>query len=389
MNNIVKLSENIVRIIILVVGPLYYAPVLFWPAIHEIAIYRVGKELLFIISLLMWFFFYRKIPIFISSIILIWGCLELSHILLYGSTLLTVRIIIVLGAVFFGSVDLKAIDKQKRWLRSLVLIGVIVTFCAIIEVSMGLYSNQWAGGFEFIRARSTLYNPNTFGYFIAICLVSTVGLAIAQRKNLSYLLIIVLELFALVLSGSRSAIVGGICAIFYLFIISKPKKNKVRYWKNVIILSGLLVVAVGFVFYLAPDEVVNRWTEHKAYQISANARIEDISKALTISKQTLVGLFFGRKFTEIPFDNTHIFLLTSYGLFYFVLWFSLFILSTIQYAKNSFIESKIFSAILVSFFIALSVSNMLNTFPNNIIFGAILGGGLGHYRLVTYTAPRK
>ncbi|TSC95178.1 MAG: Tetratricopeptide repeat protein [Parcubacteria group bacterium Licking1014_1] len=156
---------------------------------------------------------------------------------------------------------LKKSDWNKIWNFS-IFVGIMVSFMAIIQY-YGLFNKIFLSVTN--RPPSTLGNPILLGIYLLLLIFPTISFAIKKLfdstqnkiKKIFYCFAILLFLYVILITGSRSAYLGFLVGITY-FILFYPvrnlkisngvKSNKIAILK--IILAALLVTVSLTVYYV-------------------------------------------------------------------------------------------------------------------------------------------
>lgn len=308
---------------------IFFIPFQIKAVLFDLPIYSTGKfnpfttfslylsDIFLIISLiLLGFSLFKKpkkkitlgspyIPTFLFLILII------SEILIFFaesqivSLLQTVRIfeIFCLYFLLINNIN-KYLLYLKTFIGSTVLQAIIAIFQYIKQSSVGLYvlgephigkeilgvAKIDAFDTKIIRSYGTLPHPNILGGILCIAIFLTIIL-IPRRKSV-YIPILLIQIIGLILTFSRSAIIGLILGlIIYLFIKKRTKIFKLNPFKSLksVLISLLIISGIIGVLVLTPfSQRIFVNTE----EIGIKERFEllEVSKDMLIQKPFGVGL---------------------------------------------------------------------------------------------------
>ena len=205
---------------------------------------------------------------------------------------------------------------------------VIATYDIFEEQGMGVDFLETNRGFLYGRISGLTVHPLLYGGLLVLCFFLLLsyykGMASKMRKAI---LILVLSfcLLLIILTGSRSILIGLLCGIFYYFIKIYPQKV-LRY----AMLGFILFMAFGLTI---EDEYIRSilffWEEHDEIKGSSKSmRIDQILAAIDIISDDFQSLLFGfgrgwitlylSKFGNVPpfqgFEGLFISSFVEYGL---------------------------------------------------------------------------
>ena len=215
------------------------------------------------------------------------------------------------------------------------------------------------------RYQGIFHNPNEFSILMVI---GFAYILFVEKKNIYNYLLLVLFLFGVVLSGSRSAILGiFLSVIVYLF---HHRSNNII--NTILILSSLLL----FSFFGGQNNALQRMFELDLF----NRKYEYLYAIETFLQKPIFG--YGLKnyahidFSLIQFDdvkidfgahNAYLSILVQYGAFFSIIFFSIFIyyLIKIYKTKLDIFDKNILKVKYLLFVISYTLINGL--FENTII----------------------
>jgi O-antigen ligase len=278
-------------------------------------------------------------------------------------------------SIFFTiiQVDKNFRDKIKWFLYldglMIVIIGYIQFF--FYPGLQNLFYQGWDN--QLYRMFSTFLDPNFVGAFYVLYLIFLLGLffdSLNNRKKIIFHgIVLLLTLFAIFLTYSRSALIMLVVSGAVFFIL-KQKKKLILYLLCIIIL--FVIIASPF-FYI---DNLNLFRVH-----SAVSRIGDIRNGITVfTDHPLIGVGFDTfRYAQIKYhfavanspypshnsagtDNSFVFILATTGIFglavYLNLWY--------QLSKKAW-KSKNNNSLI---FLSSTIGLFINAFFNNSLFYA-------------------
>jgi hypothetical protein len=228
--------------------PLYYAPFLFIPDVHgdEWAALRNGKDYIILLVLVIWFFYFlvNELRSALNSatstfvlLYMIYGLLIIPSLDDFERIIEISRIYILYPIWFFVARSLytsrpEVQTQLNRW----VLVSIIVSIIGISEFLFFGGNNVYSRAAGQARSISTLFNPNALGWYLVAMNALLLGMirfgsinTNEPRGSYSYstaLLILIINTMAIVMSGSRSALLINVF-IISLWLLSMVYKTKV------------------------------------------------------------------------------------------------------------------------------------------------------------------
>lgn len=337
---------------------------------------KIGIPILFLYIFSAKFYFFKINPLLFIYIIfltfsttsLVSGNDYLSILSNFLGYLLLFQVIYVYRKNIF-----KIRSLFMAYVSGLSVICLLTLFSFFTGIDFGsVYANQpmvdyWYGLPVFLGSSE---NPNGFATLLAIGLPMGFGLWLtSQRKMLSLFLLISLILFfvCLIMTFSRSGIVAGILG---LIIIDHHRKNNNTFslklfFKLVSLIS--IVILFSYLFYFIIELLTNDTSNQTSTSISENKETSGnyrIMVLLPLMNLILDNFFFGVGYGNIPElmlqrvgleINTHnIFfeVLLSFGIFCFIAFVSLLILSYRSMSQAIKISTSYEIRILISIAIA-------------------------------------
>jgi len=307
--------------------------------------------------------------------------------LFYGYFILDVNIgvkdFIEIFRVFSYGLTIYVVSTMSFQKASVQTIIYIILYLFIASSLIGLFQYYGVLGFDRItaplyfpgrihdvhdRMMGTFVNPNTYGSFVSIGSIISLGLFLNEerRKIKFYTLIAFFLLTAtLLLTVSRTALVSylaGLSALILLFGISKGLK-----WYK--ILFTLLGISTGLLFIgllLAGDiwsrlKTILNFMEDLSWQMRLFAWYINLQLFL---ESPLIG--WGPTFHQFTstVDSDYILILRRYGIIGFLVYISFYLLPLYYAIIN--LKRKKFSGVLNQIFIAASIALITGNIANSL-----------------------
>lgn len=289
------------------------------------------------------------------------------------------------------------------WTDRLLLIGRVVVLCgavvgifSIIELTIisSRFESYW-NSTQSIRSISTLFNPNNLGLYVGAALLL---LPYMQLKTLTSSLCGALLIFALVVSGSRTAWVALIVVFVYALLVSADARKLFfsMFHKKMpqLILTGV-AFAIIYVIYLVFGATPNFEIAHRGTDLyTASVRLGNLQSFIDLVD---VGLFLpdtqGVRANFIQ-DNFYLVVLNSFGILGLFL-FLIFFMTYFSFWSKSKPELFPWKLIFVFYMVSGLSGSQLNSFPNNQLFFISIGAvwiyrpifGRSQARLAHVSAP--
>lgn len=273
--------------------------------------------------------------------------------------------------------------------RVIVLCGAVVGIFSIIELTIisSRFESYW-NSTQSVRSISTLFNPNNLGLYVGAALLLLPYMRLGKIKSS---LCGALLIFALVVSGSRTAWVALFIVVVYALIVSADARKRFFsiFHKNLpqTILTGV-AFAIIYAIYLVFSTPPNFEAAHRGADLyTASVRLANLQSFLNLVD---AGIFFpdtqGVRADFIQ-DNFYLVVLNSFGivgLFFFLIFFMTHFFLWRNPKPDLFPWKLIFVFYMVS---GLSGSQ-LNSFPNNQLFFISIGA-VWVYRPIFFYSQAK
>ncbi len=360
----------------MVVSSLYYTEQLFWPSFdlgYDVGVLHKALKYFACLALSAYFCLAARaysLLLFCVLMLLLASALIIDR----GALEIATLSIMVVGTMF------PFILVPSLWEDCLLLIGRVIVLCgatlgvlSVVELTMlaPLFEFQW-GLSGSIRSISTLFNPNNLGLYVGVSLVL---LPYMQLKTLMTALCGALLMFALVVSGSRTAWVSILVVLIYALIVSaEARKQLLGLHRHLpqILLTGvvfMIVYAIYLIFSTPPDfEITHRGAD--LYTVSL--RWSNLLNFLNLADW---GLLFpdvqGERASFIQ-DNFYLVVLNSFGIIG-LLAFLLFLATHFSPWRNSNPNLFPWKLIFVFYMVSGLSGSQLNSFPNNQLFFMSMG----------------
>lgn len=262
-------------------------------------------------------------------------------------------------------------------IKGIILSSLIVSIIGILEYFMGSIPTVYSKAAGQIRIISTLYNPNSLGWFL--CLISSMILGMIVNKNNDVIInktilitIYIINIIAIFMSGSRSALF--ILLIISLFVFLAKKRILILYF------LGFTTLLFIYIFYYLNINIYD-------FRILASG----IESEREYIYQRILSEAYSLNFSEIIFgvnsrnllkleklslllDSQLIIDFVLGGIFYILLKYS-FIIITLFTSFNKIKKNPIFlslSLFLISSLFLMLLGNITNIFPHGIYIWMII-----------------
>lgn len=308
------------------------------------------------------------------------------------SFLLGFRMVMMTTLMFFVVYLLASSRKIKiKWLSLLALLGVVQSVVGFWQVmlgkSLGLYllgesqiSPEVLGlarfsflGNDHLRAYGTLPHPNVLGGFLLLTISATLVLRCWEKNKNNLNLALGVQLFGLVLTFSRSALLG----LIIILILNRKKIGEMiglKIIKNKILLISIAIISLAF---LSRGPIMDTiLLKSESSQLRSEYLKANIDRFLT---SPLLGRGFGTgpielpafsNFSFYPWENQpvhNIFLLVLADLGILGLGFFLFfILKIFGKIKKAQGESLIWGGLFLAYLFIGLFDHYLLTLPQGI-----------------------
>lgn len=266
--------------------------------------------------------------------------------------------------------------------------GFLITLCFIFSISQFLFFNYGFSGplgvFEFItvlmkknqlglgveeigaRATGFFVNPNILGFFSGLALFFFLSINdFIKEKKIYLITFILLSLFCIMLSISRTSIVGLLCGYIFILFSSMNKMNKIDNVKMLFISFFIFVLSVFLMFKFSSDYYLERAFEigdvaNQGAQGSGNLSGR-LDAWVTLIDYVVLNPFGTIVPPQLVLDDSpdsqFIYFLTQGGLLllvpFFILLLSIFLIA-IRSRSNYFIAACIFLLISCLTFVSFN-----------------------------------
>jgi len=387
--------------------------------------FRSLIEIIFIFYVLLVFLdrkYFPKISSLLSAVSLFGGILILTsltgfnfHRSFWGDLQRVEGVILYLHFLVFLLILVSVFNKKEEWLkifRITVMVSAICSFAGVLQ-KLGIFSFYGIG--SKIRISGTWTNPDFFAPYIVLTIFIAIFLLVIEKKRnwkIIWGLILALNCFTLILSGTRAAWIGFGAGLIFLFSFWLFGCSNLNHKKREAILLGVLILSILFLgVILNPDRL--SLTENLSFQRlmgvfdwnsgSVQSRLKNWEIALDGWKDRPIlgwgpesfGFVFDKYFktdyieslSETAFyDRPHnkvlglmattgILGILSYLSIFFVVFYLLFRSYKKAVARSAENFKPILILILISFFIAHFVQNLFcfDTIGNSLLFFLVIG----------------
>lgn len=282
-----------------------------------------------------------------------------------------VKTVVVLRSMEEGrQVRLAAILAKSTFL-------ILIAFLAGALIDPSSFYRLTHGGEE-SRLGGYFMNPNELGMLSVVCAAMS-GIELTRsNRRLAWILVMITAVIALLLTGSRSSLVGFVLIVIYL--IQKSNSLKVK-WAVLAGMVALVPFAVTTIILKQGDldEV-----------LSMTGRVPFWTALLTegLPKEPLLGFGYMRIAYEDYFQSVHTYagqmthntfiqVLMNLGLIGLVIVLLQVVMTVIAYVRSSDTEMK-------TFFVALFVPILINSFTEFGVFGEMNYGVLFYQLLILF-----
>lgn len=335
-----------------------------------------------------------------------YGLLLLSGVLILMASFFAINrgslevatVSMMIAGVMVPFILIPAVWKDRLLLigRVIVLCGAVIGIFSIIELTIisSRFESYW-NSTQSIRSISTLFNPNNLGLYVGVALLL---LPYMQLKKITFSLCGALLIFALVVSGSRTAWVALIIVFIYALIASADARRRFfsLFHKNMpqLILTGI-AFAIIYAIYSVFGTMPNFETAHRGADLyTANVRLGNFQSFIDLVD---VGIFFpdtqGVRANFIQ-DNFYLVVLNSFGIVG-LLSFLIFFVTYFSFWPKPKPELFPWKLIFIFYMVSGLSGSQLNSFPNNQLFFISIGAvwiyrpifGCSQARLANVSAP--
>lgn len=233
---------------------------------------------------------------------------------------------------------------------------------------------------RFLRAYGTLPHPNILGGFLVVCIFFAGFLALTTnpRPRLIATTASIFITFALLLTFSRSALLGLVVGLIFCAILTTLHQRALAWSWLATIAATLIISALIFLPLLLPRLTANTRLE----QLSTTTRVESIQQAVTVLNEhttwfTGVGIY---NYTQAvynmiddqkpgwwyqPVHNTPLLVLTEIGVIgsiLFLILFLFFIPKTFRWILTPPHAQSSFTPFLMSAILSLFINSLFDHF---------------------------
>lgn len=269
-------------------------------------------------------------------------------------------VMLVILASFFGFPSLYSIftyAQKEKLLRFIVFSGFLVSLIALYQFFFldHLYSEYYSS-IGSVRLVSSLLNPNNMGVYVAACLFLLLTSKISSLVKFS---ISPFLFFSIFMSGSKTALFSFL-AVFLIYFIFEVKSG---FEKNIFIF--ILIFFLGFLaflgfYYLQDNRLFDLYTGELRVDMQADF-------LLNIDIRYFLPDFNNDRFHLVQ-ENSYLMILNSLGFLGLLLFFLFFL-----FFYGFYIKRTVWLYLLFYYLLVLSLSNFLNSYPNNLLLFFSLG----------------
>lgn len=148
---------------------------------------------------------------------------------------------ILFGLLLWLNLERK--DQKDRIWKAMIIAVTAVSILAVVQ-AFGFFS--WAGDETFLgRAYSTLGHPDFLGAWLAFMSPILLWLVLRNRWRVFSLSAFLLAVIAILLSGSRAAVLGLLVGVVLVGFWTLGQAGLKRYWKKIVLLFVSFVLVLG------------------------------------------------------------------------------------------------------------------------------------------------
>lgn len=235
------------------------------------------------------------------------------------------------------------------------------------------------GGHTLLRATAFFPDPHMFSFYLSLTGLISLGIFFynyntnKNPKKYNYLIIFILIALANILTFSRGGYLGLLAGLlfFSIFFFKNNLKNLFSTTKSIII---TIFISILFLFILIiPNPFTSRlYSSFNLSEGSNSSRIETWKQSLgVINKKPLTGTGLGNYSLAIKpsaayrepiySHNTFLDIAAETGIFNAVIWFFVFLLSTVSLVRNFLFQNNIINLSLAASLMAFSVHSLFET----------------------------
>jgi hypothetical protein len=378
--------------VFLTLSPLYYVPFLFIATGHSDEFFwlRAGKDMLLLFFITAWIvrgilqgkLVWRTDVTSVSALALL--CLGLYMVLRLSASdhgmsarmlVLNVPFLFVARDVFRDSL------LMTRQITNWVYMSGVVSIVGLIEFVYGGADNVFSQAAGQVRIISTLFSPNALGWYLVFSNAMILGL-LATRNRRSAIIptapvltaLLLLNMVAIVLTGSRSAlIVFGLLSMF-TFVLARP----------VFVVKALPVISLlGIAFAFGYDRYdlgairvfsgldTSRWYIYRiVFESFRDVSLWEL--AFGLGRDRIVALRYAGLI-----DDSFVLLLFAHGGAFAVGVMTAIAFATVSWTVRGAMRNGIAArSVLLAvggFVLLATISNVLMLFPHALLFWVVVG----------------
>jgi hypothetical protein len=300
------------------------------------------------------------------------------------------------------------IDLQ-RILNILFGCSLLVSVLGLYEIYIVFTSNFYLFFLGLFRIHSTLYNPNNFGAYLAVCILLLAGLFMKKKYFINQAFTIALLLMCIIclfFTFSRSSFLSVVLGTLFLFAINRRIKLVIGS-----ILIFTLIVSSVYLFYpsifrryvalgdIQSGSVTGRANSinqaldlffNEPYLIFTGVGFNQVTPIAAQTTNTATGNDRWQAFAQVPTDNFYLSLLVGGGIISFMMYLCMIFIFLLLAIRISFLTTDTFLAGLAQGIGAVFVSQMFfnatatlwNTFPGGFYYWLLVGMLISIKRLV-------
>lgn len=298
---------------------------------------------------------------FRSAIVLIFGLYVAAHIVgdeYYNTN--SIRLLAQMIMCFFILTTTSFNQREESFLKHVFIFSSMVYAVMIIVASWNTR----------VHSRVSLFGTSLDPNFIGIALIAATGIALDMLINnkckVFYIIAETLFIATIVISGSRGSLLSlaSFCVLYFFAFVIKGKMKWYKKILTIVIVFGLIAVILVLFKNILPDY----WERLTKFDDNAdNGRFELWERAWkTFKDHPLLGIGFGGMYNTFgsATHNTHLQILSEFGLVGYLLFASFIVISLIICWKYNPMYFCVIMAMLVQIM-------FLDAFDNRVVWAIL------------------
>lgn len=276
------------------------------------------------------------------------------------------RMVVIIAMITSISIYVDSPEDLERIIKLYIFSMLVIVMMEFLTVPVSDWDNGGMG------AHFSGSNSNGVA-FLVFCAELMAFYEFYSRGKKSYVLLVALFLFFIILSSSRKAMFAGLAGPMMFVLFSTYKKN---YFFNIITIMGIVALVI---FYIMMDDnaynaigkrfasMATFWFEDRDHQVDNSLYMRsyyiDLAKRM-FAESPLFGKGMGNfakiidkvyMLDGVYSHNNYWQILSELGLFGFLIYYSLYFVTIIRLAKEAFINKSRINMLFFTFMILLLV----------------------------------